>query len=108
MTKKYKVEFKQIETFVFDTLAENEDEAIKLTRVMFDEAIENGTAHYHQILSCEPETEIGNIYDVSNTDDDFTLPTYQERIKQLEFLGIPTSDAQSVADVELNKGLIIK
>ena len=67
--KKYKVEFIQKETFVVDVLAKNEQKAIELAKKSIKKSFDNGVAHYYQIGICETET--GNIYDVSETDDPF-------------------------------------
>ena len=106
MTKKYKVEFKQSNTYVFDILAENEEEAKTLARAEFDEAKANDVLHYHE--NRDEEVETGNVYDVSGTDDPFSLPLYHVRVQQLISLGCTTSDAQGVADAELERGLIVE
>jgi hypothetical protein len=36
------------------------------------------------------------------------MKTYQERVRELEQEGLPTSDAQGVADVEVMKGKIME
>jgi ATP-dependent 26S proteasome regulatory subunit len=61
--KKYKVEFKQTETFIVDVLAENETEAKKLAEEKWS------NEDYQEVGDCE--IEISTIYDVSETDDPF-------------------------------------
>ena len=63
---KYKVEFVHKEFFVFDVLANNEEEARKKAS---DIVIKNGLDALHE--NRDPETEIDTVYDVTNTDDPF-------------------------------------
>lgn len=67
--KKYKVEFKQVETFVVDVEAESESEAKTKAEDKWIEIGEQGIEHYNQIGNTE--VEISNVYDVTNTDDPF-------------------------------------
>ena len=67
--KKYKVEFLQTETFVVDVLAKDESEAKTIAEDRFVEIVESGTQHYHK--TGNTEVSIGNVYDVTNTDDPF-------------------------------------
>ena len=61
--KKYKVEYKQAETFVVDVYALNQKEAEKLANKKFN------AGDYQEIGDCE--VELNNVYDVTNTDDPF-------------------------------------
>ena len=61
--KKYKVEYKQMETFVVDVYALNQKEAEKLAIKKFNDG------DYQEIGDCE--VELNNVYDVTNTDDPF-------------------------------------
>lgn len=67
--KKYKVEFVRTDNFEVDVLAESEEKAVELAEVKFAIAVKNGTEHYLQ--TDYSNTELGTIYDVSNTDDPF-------------------------------------
>lgn len=61
--KKYKVEFRSIQYFTVDVLAENEDQAQ-------ERAIEKWEDGQYQ-EDGDPQTELRHIYDVTNTDDPF-------------------------------------
>ena len=61
--KKYKVEYKQSETFVVDVYALNQKEAEKLASKKFD------AGDYEEIGDCE--VMVNQVYDVTNTDDSF-------------------------------------
>jgi len=61
--KKFKVEFTQTETFIVDVLAEDEEKARDKATGEF------GDGNYQEIGDCE--TNISNVYDVTNTDDPF-------------------------------------
>lgn len=61
--KKYKVEYKQTETFIVDVYAINQKEAEKLASKKFD------AGDYQEVGDCE--VELNNVYDVTNTDDPF-------------------------------------
>lgn len=67
MANKYKVEFRQIETFVIDVLAKDETEAITLAENKFEKLEADGTIHYHN--TGDGERQVGTVYDVTNTDD---------------------------------------
>ncbi len=67
--KKYKVEFIQTEKFVLDVLAESEQEATDIATPKFYELENQGTIHYYN--TGNGGLEVGNIYDVTNTDDPF-------------------------------------
>ncbi len=60
---KYKVQFKQTETYIVDVLAENQDQAEKLA------SDEWNNGYYQDTGDCE--TIIDMVYDVTNTDDPF-------------------------------------
>lgn len=66
---KYKIEFIQKETFVVDVEAENEKEAREKAEKKWQDINSVGVGHYHQVG--DMETERGNVYDVTNTDDTF-------------------------------------
>ena len=61
--QKYKVEFERVEKFIVDVYAVNEDEAKVLAQKEFDNDNYQDTG--------DIETEIGTVYDVTNTDDPF-------------------------------------
>ena len=65
---KYKVEIKQTETYVIDVLAKDEAEADNIASKEWEEVNKNGTEHYYQI---DITTEVGTIYDVTDTEDPF-------------------------------------
>ena len=66
---KYKVEFKQVHTYVVDVLAEDESKAKELAGEKFKEIQSHNVEHYHETE--DPETEVSTVYDVTNTDDPF-------------------------------------
>lgn len=66
--KKYKVEIKESIVYVVDVLAQSEDEATEKAQQKWTELCNNGTYHYYET---DNESEIGNIYDVTNIDDPF-------------------------------------
>ena len=61
--RKYKVEYKQSETFVVDVYALNQKEAEKLASKKFD------AGEYEEVGDCE--VVVNQVYDVTNTDDPF-------------------------------------
>jgi hypothetical protein len=61
--RKYKVEYKQTETFIVDVYAINQKEAEKLASKKFD------AGDYQETGDCE--VELNSVYDVTNTDDPF-------------------------------------
>lgn len=61
--KKYKVEFKQTETFIVDVYAKSEKDAQKKAESFYDEG------NYQEVGDCE--VELSTVYDVTNTDDPF-------------------------------------
>jgi hypothetical protein len=61
--RKYKVEYKQTETFIVDVYANNQEQAEKLASRRFD------AGDYQEIGDCE--VEVNQVYDVTNTDDPF-------------------------------------
>jgi len=61
--RKYKVEYKQTETFIVDVYANNQEQAEKLASRIFD------AGDYQEIGDCE--VEVNQVYDVTNTDDPF-------------------------------------
>jgi len=61
--RKYKVEYKQTETFVVDVYANNQEQAKKLAGIRFD------AGDYQETGDCE--VELNSVYDVTNTDDPF-------------------------------------
>jgi len=65
----YKVELIRTNTFVVDIEAENEGEAKEESLMKFKEAEDQGIDHYLEVN--DPETTIGNVYDVTGTDDPF-------------------------------------
>jgi hypothetical protein len=61
--KKYKVEYKQTETFIVDVYAINQKEAEKLASKRFD------AGDYQDMGDCE--VGVSQVYDVTNTEDPF-------------------------------------
>ena len=61
--RKYKVEYKQTETFIVDVYAGNQEQAEKLASKKFD------AGDYQEMGDCE--VELNCVYDVTNTDDPF-------------------------------------
>jgi len=61
--RKYKVEYKQTETFIVDVYANNQEQAEKLASRRFD------AGDYQEIGDCD--VEVNQVYDVTNTDDPF-------------------------------------
>jgi len=61
--RKYKVEYKQTETFIVDVYASNQEQAEKLAGKRFD------AGDYQEMGDCE--VELNCVYDVTNTDDPF-------------------------------------
>lgn len=70
--KSYKVEFEEVQKFVFNVQAENEGQARKECYEKWHEAVESGTVHYH--AWGDGQAEISTVYDVTGTDDDSFLP----------------------------------
>ena len=60
---KYKVEYKQTETFIVDVYAKDEAQAGKLAAKRFD------AGDYQEMGDCE--VVVNQVYDVTNTDDPF-------------------------------------
>lgn len=58
--KKYKVEFKQTETFVVDVMAESEHEATEKATQIF------GSGNYQEVGDCS--VEMSGVFDVTDTD----------------------------------------
>lgn len=61
--RKYKVEYKQTETFIVDVYASNQEQAEKLAVKRFD------AGDYQDMGDCE--VRLGQVYDVTNTEDPF-------------------------------------
>jgi hypothetical protein len=61
--RKYKVEYKQTETFIVDVYANNQEQAEKLAGERFD------AGEYQEIGDCE--VVVNQVYDVTNTEDPF-------------------------------------
>ena len=61
--RKYKVEYKQTETFIVDVYAKDEAQAEKLAAKRFD------AGDYQEMGDCE--VVVSQVYDVTNTDDPF-------------------------------------
>jgi hypothetical protein len=61
--RKYKVEYKQTETFIVDVYASNQEQAEKLASKKFD------AGDYQEIGDCE--VVVNQVYDVTNTEDPF-------------------------------------
>jgi len=61
--RKYKVEYKQTETFIVDVYANNQEQAEKLASRRF------GAGDYQEIGDCD--VDVNQVYDVTNTDDPF-------------------------------------
>ena len=61
--RKYKVEYRQTETFIVDVYAKNEEQAKELASKRFD------AGECHEVGDCE--VELSCVYDVTNTDDPF-------------------------------------
>jgi hypothetical protein len=60
---KYKVEFKQTETFIIDTYAKNQAQAEKIALEKWEQG------DYQEVGDCN--VEINTVYDITNTDDPF-------------------------------------
>ena len=60
---KFKVEYKQTETFIVDVYADNQKQAEELAGIKFD------AGDYQEIGDCE--VELNNVYNVTNTEDPF-------------------------------------
>ena len=61
--RKYKVEYKQTETFIVDVYASNQEQAEILACKRFD------AGDYQEIGDCE--VVVNQVYDVTNTEDPF-------------------------------------
>jgi hypothetical protein len=61
--RKYKVEYKQTETFIVDVYANNQEQAEILACERFD------AGEYQEIGDCE--VVVNQVYDVTNTEDPF-------------------------------------
>jgi hypothetical protein len=61
--RKYKVEYKQTETFIVDVYASNQEQAEKLACKRFD------AGDYQDMGDCE--VLVSQVYDVTNTEDPF-------------------------------------
>jgi hypothetical protein len=61
--RKYKVEYKQTETFIVDVYASNQEQAEKLAAKRLD------AGDYQEIGDCE--VVVNQVYDVTNTEDPF-------------------------------------
>jgi len=61
--RKYKVEYKQTETFIVDVYASNQEQAEKLAGKRFD------AGDYQDMGDCE--VVVNQVYDVTNTEDPF-------------------------------------
>lgn len=61
--RKYKVEYKQTETFIVDVYANNQEQAEKLACKRFD------AGDYQDMGDCE--VGVSQVYDVTNTEDPF-------------------------------------
>jgi len=61
--RKYKVEYKQTETFIVDVYAGNQEQAEKLAGKRFD------AGDYQDMGDCE--VGVSQVYDVTNTEDPF-------------------------------------
>jgi len=61
--RKYKVEYRQTETFIVDVYAKSEEQAKELASKRFD------AGECHEVGDCE--VELSCVYDVTNTDDPF-------------------------------------
>lgn len=70
--KSYKIEFTEMQKYVYGVQAKTEVEAIKCAEEMRIEANRMGTYHYHEYGDMETETMV---YDVTGTDDDEFLPS---------------------------------
>lgn len=66
---KYKIELKDTKTYVFDVEASDVIQAGKEAKEMLNDKDRHGLAHYYQ--TGETETELSNVYDVSETGDSF-------------------------------------
>lgn len=66
---KYKVEIKQIETYIIDVKAKNEKSAKIKAAKKWKEVCTNGTYHYYE--SEDAETKLNSVYNVTDTDDPF-------------------------------------
>lgn len=67
--QKYKVQFKMIQTYVIDVLADTEQEAFVLGKKHLDESMESNMEHYYQ--TGDTEIELDQVFDVTHTDDSF-------------------------------------
>lgn len=66
---KYKVEFTQTAKYAVDVLAEDEQEATDKASVEFTKICGNGIDHLYQTEAIE--TNVSQVYNVTNTDDPF-------------------------------------
>jgi hypothetical protein len=78
--KSYKVEVREVQTYVFDVQAENEEEAKIKTVDLFTQQAESGMLQYH--LTGDTEImEDYTVFDVTGTDDE------PQRAEGSEFCG---------------------
>ena len=66
--KKYKVQFIETTSYVIDVLAHDEQEATDIATEKFVELDIDDLEHYQET---QTETNTGNVYDVTDTDDPF-------------------------------------
>mgnify|MGYP001014269028 CR=1 FL=1 len=64
---KYKVQITQSQNYIIDVLADTPEQAEELASKKWEEVCASGTYHYHE--DGDPQTEVTNIYDVTDTDD---------------------------------------
>ena len=67
--EKFKVEVIESQKYIIDVEAHDTAEAEKLAMAKYQEFCNLGIIHYHE--DGDVETETGNIYNVTNTDDPF-------------------------------------
>ena len=67
MTRSYKVEIRQIESYVVDVHADSEEQAKEKATIQWNQANEEGTEHY--FATGDIEIDFGTIFDVTGTDD---------------------------------------
>lgn len=69
--KSYKVEIQEIQKYIIDVQADNEQEAEKQAYKIYQEDVELGIIHFKE--NGDMEAEIGLVFDVTGTDDDAFL-----------------------------------
>ena len=66
---KYKVEFTQLQKFIVDVMAVNQEEATTKAKKEFDSILVKDMQHYHEVG--DSAVDVSMVYDVTETDDPF-------------------------------------